>query len=108
MRRPKRCIHLPGVGPGCSPCFSSNACSRPRLPVQSLQGKNPVCGFPSVPAALQGQGLMDLGRVEIFVLEEAARMLDVGFIPAVRGVLAWNSALSARSHTGRLSESSKA
>ncbi|MCQ4808390.1 DEAD/DEAH box helicase, partial [Intestinimonas massiliensis] len=36
---------------------------------------------------LQGQGLQDLGRVEIFVLDEADRMLDMGFIHDVRRVL---------------------
>ncbi|WP_300296173.1 DEAD/DEAH box helicase, partial [uncultured Intestinimonas sp.] len=36
---------------------------------------------------LQGQGLLDLGRVEIFVLDEADRMLDMGFIHDVRRVL---------------------
>ncbi|NCB64033.1 MAG: DEAD/DEAH box helicase [Clostridia bacterium] len=36
---------------------------------------------------LQGQGLLDLSRVEIFVLDEADRMLDMGFIHDVRRVL---------------------
>ena len=36
---------------------------------------------------LQGQGLLDLGRVEIFVLDEADRMLDMGFIHDVRRVI---------------------
>lgn len=36
---------------------------------------------------LQGQGLVDLSRVEIFVLDEADRMLDMGFIHDVRRVL---------------------
>ncbi len=36
---------------------------------------------------LQGQGLLDLSRVEIFVLDEADRMLDMGFIHDVRKVL---------------------
>ena len=36
---------------------------------------------------LAGQGLLDLGRVEIFVLDEADRMLDMGFIHDVRKVL---------------------
>ena len=36
---------------------------------------------------LQGQGLLDLGRVEIFVLDEADRMLDMGFIHDVRKVI---------------------
>ena len=36
---------------------------------------------------LQGQGLLDLSRVEIFVLDEADRMLDMGFIHDVRRVI---------------------
>ncbi len=36
---------------------------------------------------LQGQGLLDLSHVEIFVLDEADRMLDMGFIHDVRRVL---------------------
>ena len=36
---------------------------------------------------LQGQGLIDLSHLEIFVLDEADRMLDMGFIHDVRRVL---------------------
>jgi len=36
---------------------------------------------------LHGQGLLDLSRVETFVLDEADRMLDMGFIHDVRRVL---------------------
>ena len=36
---------------------------------------------------LQGQGLVDLSHLEIFVLDEADRMLDMGFIHDVRRVL---------------------
>ena len=35
-----------------------------------------------------GRRSIDLSRVEIFVLDEADRMLDMGFIPAVREVIA--------------------
>ena len=38
---------------------------------------------------LQGQGLLDLSQVEIFVLDEADRMLDMGFIHDVRKILKW-------------------
>ena len=36
---------------------------------------------------LSGQGLLDLSQVEIFVLDEADRMLDMGFIHDVRRVI---------------------
>ncbi len=36
---------------------------------------------------LHGQGLIDLSHIEIFVLDEADRMLDMGFIHDVRRVL---------------------
>ena len=36
---------------------------------------------------LQGQGLLDLSHIEIFVLDEADRMLDLGFIHDVKRVL---------------------
>ncbi len=36
---------------------------------------------------LQGQGLLDLSHIEIFVLDEADRMLDMGFIHDVKRVL---------------------
>ena len=36
----------------------------------------------------QGQGHVDFSHVEIFVLDEADRMLDMGFIPDVKRVLA--------------------
>ena len=36
---------------------------------------------------LAGQGLLDLSQVEIFVLDEADRMLDMGFIHDVRRIL---------------------
>ena len=37
---------------------------------------------------LMGQGLVDLKKLEIFVLDEADRMLDMGFIHDVRKVIA--------------------
>jgi ATP-dependent RNA helicase RhlE len=36
---------------------------------------------------LMSQGYADLGRIEIFVLDEADRMLDMGFAPDVRRVM---------------------
>ena len=37
---------------------------------------------------LVGQGLIDLGSIEIFVLDEADRMLDMGFVHDVKKVIA--------------------
>jgi ATP-dependent RNA helicase RhlE len=37
---------------------------------------------------LMNQGFIDLGTVEIFVLDEADRMLDMGFMPDVRRIIA--------------------
>ncbi len=38
---------------------------------------------------LHDQGLVDLSRLEIFVLDEADRMLDMGFIHDVKKILRW-------------------
>ena len=38
---------------------------------------------------LHNQGFIDVSRLEIFVLDEADRMLDMGFIHDVKKILTW-------------------
>jgi ATP-dependent RNA helicase RhlE len=56
--------------------------------VEKLQrGVDILVATPGRLLDLQGQGFVDLSKVEIFVLDEADRMLDMGFIHDVRRVL---------------------
>ena len=56
--------------------------------VQTLsRGVDILIATPGRLLDLVGQGYIDLGRVEFFVLDEADRMLDMGFIHDVRRVL---------------------
>src|SRR5438445_9096403 len=58
---------------------------------QTAQLKRGVDILVATPGRLldhHGQGNVDFSRVEIFVLDEADRMLDMGFIPDVKRVLA--------------------
>jgi len=52
------------------------------------QGVDILIATPGRLIDLMGQGFVDLGAVEIFVLDEADRMLDMGFMPDVRRVIA--------------------
>ena len=51
------------------------------------QGVDILVATPGRLLDLQGQGLVDFSHVEIFVLDEADRMLDMGFIHDVRRIL---------------------
>lgn len=51
------------------------------------QGVDILVATPGRLLDLQGQGLVDLSKVKIFVLDEADRMLDMGFIHDVRRIL---------------------
>ena len=53
------------------------------------RGTDILVATPGRLADLHGQGLVDLSQVEIFVLDEADRMLDMGFIHDVKKVLTW-------------------
>ena len=58
---------------------------------QTAQLKRGVDILVATPGRLldhHGQGHVDFSRIEIFVLDEADRMLDMGFIPDVKRVLA--------------------
>lgn len=56
--------------------------------VQALQkGVDILVATPGRLLDLIGQGFINLGKVEIFVLDEGDRMLDMGFIPDIRRVL---------------------
>ena len=58
---------------------------------QAAQLKRGVDILVATPGRLldhQGQGNVDFSKIEIFVLDEADRMLDMGFIPDVRRILA--------------------
>ena len=58
--------------------------------VAALQaGCDILVATPGRLADLHGQGLADLSKIEIFVLDEADRMLDMGFIHDVKKILAW-------------------
>ena len=52
------------------------------------QGVDALVATPGRLLDLIGQGEVSLDRVEIFVLDEADRMLDMGFLPDVRRVIA--------------------
>ena len=61
------------------------------LPPQTARLKRGIDILVATPGRLldhHAQGNVDLSRVEIFVLDEADRMLDMGFVPDVKRVLA--------------------
>ena len=51
------------------------------------QGVDILVATPGRLLDLMNQGFIDLSRVEIFVLDEADRMLDMGFIPDIKRVV---------------------
>ena len=53
---------------------------------QLKKGVDVLIATPGRLLDLMGQGFISLGQVEVFVLDEADRMLDMGFIPDVRRI----------------------
>ena len=53
------------------------------------QGVDILIATPGRLEDLHGQGYIDVSKLEIFVLDEADRMLDMGFIHDVRKILKW-------------------
>jgi ATP-dependent RNA helicase RhlE len=57
--------------------------------VRALQhGVDIVIATPGRLLDLMNQGFVDLGAIEIFVLDEADRMLDMGFLPDLKRIIA--------------------
>ena len=68
-------------------CIFGGVSQRPQ--VEALKrGLDILTATPGRLLDLQGQGHVDFDHVERFVLDEADRMLDMGFLPDVRRVLA--------------------
>jgi ATP-dependent RNA helicase RhlE len=61
-----------------------------RPQIQAIQkGADILVATPGRLADLYQQGYLDLSQLEIFVLDEADRMLDMGFIHDVKRILKW-------------------
>ena len=63
------------------------ACQKPQVKA-IRQGVDVLIATPGRLLDLMNQGHVDLGHVEIFVLDEADRMLDMGFMPAIKKIVA--------------------
>ena len=58
------------------------------LDVYKRQGVDIRVATPGRLNDLIQQGIADIGRIEIFILDEADRMLDMGFLPDVKRLIA--------------------
>ena len=63
--------------------------SKPAGGGHSVRGCDILVATPGRLEDLHDQGFIDVSQLEIFVLEEADRMLDMGFIHDVKKILAW-------------------
>ncbi len=52
------------------------------------QGVDALIATPGRLLDLMGRGEIDLGQIEVFVLDEADQMLDMGFLPDIRRIVA--------------------
>ena len=71
----------------CDPPSCSAASASTRRSRELKRGVDILIATPGRLLDHAAQGNVDLGRVEIFVLDEADRMLDMGFLPDIRRVL---------------------
>jgi ATP-dependent RNA helicase RhlE len=69
-------VLLGGVGAG------------PQIPGAATRGADILISTPGRLLDLHNQGFVKLGNVEMLVLDEADRMLDMGFLPDVRRIVA--------------------
>src|SRR5690606_41487068 len=67
---------------------SSGGAGRKPRPEARQRGVDILVATPGRLLALMGQGFVKLDQLDVFVLDEADRMLDMGFIHDVRKVIA--------------------
>lgn len=81
------CFHTFGKCVGISSAVIFGGVSQNRQVDQLSRGVDVLCATPGRLLDLMGQGYIHLDDIEIFVLDEADRMLDMGFIHDVKRVI---------------------
>ena len=81
------CFQLYGRGMGQTPCVLFGGVSQVSQEEALHRGADIAVACPGRLLDLMGQGLIRLESLEVFVLDEADRMLDMGFIHDVRRVM---------------------